>query len=108
MYSWEFENKMKEAYIKGDLKELESLKKECKDSSKLFLTDNIFVENKVKDELNKIQGTDKDQPIYWANLYNTLYGLYTKESTFLTSLDTYIGMLRQRIATQNQQKGKKQ
>lgn len=96
MYSWEFENKMKKAYIEGDLKKLESLKKECKDSSKLFLTDNIFVENKVKDELNKIQGTDKDQPIYWANLYNTLYGLYTKESTLLTSLDTYIVMLEKR------------
>lgn len=108
MYSWDFENKMKEAYIKGDLKELESLKKECKDSSKLFLDDDIVVENKVKNELNKIQGTEKDQPIYWANLYNTLYGLYTKESTLLTSLDTYIGMLKQRIATQNQSKSKKQ
>ena len=108
MFSWDFENKMKKAYIKGDLKELESLRKECKDTSKLFLTDNIFVENKVKNELNKIQGTEKDQPIYWANLYNTLYGLYTKESTLLTSLDTYIGMLKQRIATQNQPKAKKQ
>ena len=108
MYSWDFENKMKEAYIKGDLKELESLKKECKDSLKLFLTEDIIVENKVKDELDLMQGTKKDQPIYWANLYNTLYGLYTKESRLLTSLDTYIGILKQRIATQNQPKAKKQ
>lgn len=100
MYSWEFEVEMKEAYIKGDLKKLESLRKKCKDSTKLFLTDNILVEKKIKNELNMIQGTEKDQPIYWANLYNTLYGLYTKESTLLTSLDTYIGMLKQRIATQ--------
>lgn len=108
MYSWDFENKMKEAYIKGDLKELESLKKECKDSSKLFLDDDIVVEKKIIEELELLQGTNKDQPIYWANLYNTLYGLYTKESTLLTSLDTYIGMLKQRIATQNAPKVKKQ
>ena len=103
MFSWDFQNKTKEAYIKGDLKELESLKKQFNDSNKIYFDDDVVVEKKVNEELMK-----NNSAIDTANLYNILYGIHSKESTLLTSLDTYIGMLKQRIATQNQPKGKKQ
>ena len=105
MFSWDFQNKMKDAYIKGDLKELESLKKQFNDSNNIYFDDDVVVEKEVLEELkNNYAG----RPVELANLYNILYGIHSKESTLLTSLDTYIGMLKQRIATQNQPKGKKQ